>query len=203
MKDLANLDLGRLGFTLNFAQADDVRRYLSGVRVEPHPKEGVVMVATDGRALAMAHDPEGSVSQPVTIRPTELSKLPRYYGEARIGLRKVDGGLVGSVTTRGETLGRHLFDDLGDFYPDWRKVVPWSSATAPAGTPGVFDFALLSRFTFPAPGRKKTEPVPLTIRGGGRGEPALVTRCDMPWFLGVVMPMRSEAEVPTSLLALA
>lgn len=50
-----------------FAAVKDVRYYLNGVFIEPHPVKGVVIVATDGHTLALLHDPDGWVKAPIIV----------------------------------------------------------------------------------------------------------------------------------------
>lgn len=46
-------------------------RHLWGWYVEPHPDKGVLVIATDGRALGILHDPEGSTKEGCFIYATE------------------------------------------------------------------------------------------------------------------------------------
>jgi DNA polymerase-3 subunit beta len=50
-----------------FAAVNDVRYYLNGVFIEPHPVQGVIIVATDGYTLGLIHDPDGWVATPVIV----------------------------------------------------------------------------------------------------------------------------------------
>ncbi len=42
----------------------DVRYYLCGVYVAPHPEKGVIIAATNGHAAAIAHDENGYINRP-------------------------------------------------------------------------------------------------------------------------------------------
>lgn len=42
-----------------FKATNDVRYYLNGVYVSPHPDSGVILAATDGHTMVIIHDPEG------------------------------------------------------------------------------------------------------------------------------------------------
>lgn len=50
-----------------FQAVSDVRYYLCGVYIEPHPEKGVVIVATDGHTLGLLHDPDGWVKSPIIV----------------------------------------------------------------------------------------------------------------------------------------
>jgi DNA polymerase-3 subunit beta len=43
-----------------FKATNDVRYYLNGVFVSPHPEKGVILAATDGHTMVIIHDPDGS-----------------------------------------------------------------------------------------------------------------------------------------------
>ncbi|MDV5390775.1 beta clamp domain-containing protein [Shewanella xiamenensis] len=42
-----------------FAAKNDVRYYLNGFHVKPHPEKGVILTATDGHCLVTIHDEDG------------------------------------------------------------------------------------------------------------------------------------------------
>ncbi|WP_345848186.1 hypothetical protein [Shewanella algae] len=42
-----------------FAAKDDVRYYLNGFHIKPHPDKGVILTATDGHRIVTIHDIEG------------------------------------------------------------------------------------------------------------------------------------------------
>lgn len=42
-----------------FAAKQDVRSYLNGFHVKPHPEKGVILTATDGHCLVTIHDEDG------------------------------------------------------------------------------------------------------------------------------------------------
>jgi hypothetical protein len=43
-----------------FKAVNDVRYYLNGVFVSPHPDKGIILAACDGHTAVIIHDPEGS-----------------------------------------------------------------------------------------------------------------------------------------------
>lgn len=42
-----------------FAAKNDVRYFLNGFHVKPHPEKGVILTATDGHCLINIHDEDG------------------------------------------------------------------------------------------------------------------------------------------------
>src|SRR5690606_12660465 len=50
-----------------YAAKNDIRYYLNGVRIEPHPQQGAVIVATNGYRLAAIHDPDGWCEEPIIV----------------------------------------------------------------------------------------------------------------------------------------
>lgn len=59
MKYLARVNPHYLAAMTFFAAKEDVRYYLNGITIEPHPEQGVILMATNGHVLAAVHDPEG------------------------------------------------------------------------------------------------------------------------------------------------
>lgn len=51
-------------------QSDDKEKQgaLSGVRIEPHPVVGVLLIATDGKRMIVVHDASGRASEAKTVR---------------------------------------------------------------------------------------------------------------------------------------
>lgn len=49
---------------------EETRYYLNGVAVQPHPSEGVFLVATDDHRMSVMHDPQGYASRSAIFRPT-------------------------------------------------------------------------------------------------------------------------------------
>ncbi len=70
----------------SFMAVNDVRYYLNGFHVKPHPEEGVILTATDGHRLVTIHDKKGlcdgeyilPISKPLlaAAKKTNINKLP-------------------------------------------------------------------------------------------------------------------------------
>lgn len=123
-----------------FCGRDDTRYCLQGVRIEPSPEGGVVIVATDGHALIALHDEDGRTPRPVTLRlrkPVLRSWGAEHGSPARLRMNlaaaRTDAPaeiMVGYGNTLDEVRAIAPAPEIDSmyFYPDWRKVVP--------GTPG-------------------------------------------------------------------
>jgi hypothetical protein len=53
------LNIQYLPMLAAFAAKNDVRYYLNGFHVKPHPEKGVILTATDGHCLVTIHDEDG------------------------------------------------------------------------------------------------------------------------------------------------
>ncbi len=102
---------------------NDIRYYINGVYIEPHPVKGVVAVGTDGHMLAIAHDPDGSIDKPAifSLSPRTVAMLKTN----KTGKVRVVGGKL-EVTNIADVV-QHIQPEpyeLTGKYPDWRKVLP-------------------------------------------------------------------------------
>jgi hypothetical protein len=181
-----------------FVFPDDMRPYLSGVRVEPCDKGGALCVATDGHRLGVQRDPGGLVLQPATVRLPKLLKAPTAadlkkcargpwlvcmanssgFGTLSLvdPIRAADSDTADAAIARVEMATIRLGNVLcPDNYPDWRRVVP--TATERDVTRS-FNPKYIAAFGSNA-----------TLTGAGKDSPHLVCTSDRD-FIGVLMPMR-------------
>lgn len=139
-----------------FAALNDVRYYLNGVAIQPHPDgEGVFIIATNGHVMGIMHDPQGWCSQNLIVgaiprgllvactarpkkSPSGLACKPEHLWIGK------DFAQVSSDETKVEPVSPFDPDTLyagkimivdGKF-PDWRKVIP-KQAEAAMGFPAV------------------------------------------------------------------
>ena len=92
-----------------FTAKNDIRYFLEGVCVFPHPERGVYVVATNGHCLAMWHDANGTTDKQRIIRVTkglvDAAKNGRRLGDRRLTIENdriaiveiVDGTKVNEV----------------------------------------------------------------------------------------------------------
>lgn len=134
-----------------FAAAKDVRFYLCGVFIEPHPHGGVTIVATDGHIMAAAYDPEGWCAEPIIVgditRPLLSACKKRGLPSARaeqLWIAKDCAVVSSSAETEpppapfGEAaLHSSKISIIDGQFPDWRRVMPNDRTVRPAEFPAV------------------------------------------------------------------
>lgn len=196
---LARVDAGLAIEAYRFVSDQESRYYLTGIRIEPCPIGGVLIVATNGHYLAAFYDEGGICNKPLIVRldapmQAELKNdgggaLGESTGELSI---LVDGSLRLSAGD-GED-GRAILTQheclIEGTYPDWRRVVPAfpKDVTEPASFNGEYiaKFAGLTRGGW------------VRILSTGDSAPAIVLMSDRPEVLGILMPGKHgiEAKAP-------
>ncbi|GEM_PF-1349106 len=133
-----------------YAAKNDVRYYLNGVRIEPHPQLGAVIVATNGHRLAAIHDPDGWCEEPIIVGdiPRSLVAACKAKGNEltftapkQLWVSKTSAVVMGCDDTEPPqdpfnpmALHATRITLIDAKYPDWRRVAP----TKRANTPGRF-----------------------------------------------------------------
>lgn len=142
-KDHFNIDADLFLRVRRAQGAEEVRYYLIGVLIEPHPEKGAWLVATDGRAMLVGRDetaivPRAAVialTMPETPPPnfaacdsvTCAMSAPSYVGARLTFDVEPEARAVASIGFTGFTqtpICRPVVHDLGcaDRFPGWRKV---------------------------------------------------------------------------------
>lgn len=122
-----------------FVAAQDVRYYLNGVNIEPHP-EGAILTATNGHILAAMLSRESFARAPSILAfgqrfASEVRKAAnsRKVSDPRVELRDAQSFpevVTGGGTGLGSPAREIQFVNparpalLGGKFPDWRKVLP-------------------------------------------------------------------------------
>lgn len=177
-----------------FVSTDPRRCYIGGVFICAHPSQGVYLVATDGAAMLIAHDPNGSVSgqPPIVKLPAHMLKA---CGPDRNGVEKQlivsdDGSAVLMLLETAEmTVPGVLVDGT---YPAWERI---AKPEIQDFAPEQFSFSEVKRFgdagkelgskSFWIFGAKQNAAV---IRFHGRND-----------VYGVLGPMRQKENAPLDL----
>ncbi|WP_173496359.1 hypothetical protein [Shewanella sp. ISTPL2] len=100
-----------------FVAKQDVRYYLNGFHVKPHPENGVILTATDGHTLVTIHDVEG-VSDGEYIFPISKALLSAANGKQVTSLRMPTKNVViidGIAMVTG-------IDDIQDWLNDFDDI---------------------------------------------------------------------------------
>lgn len=136
-----------------FVSTEETRYYLRGVFVTPHQNEGVLLVATDGKRLFVAHDETGHTdfSEGVIVtldkptlaacKPAKSDTAPRLLDIDETGLAKVCANNDGNAH---KPVALHADSFVDGTFPDWRRIAaPNLDEPAPATINGGFliDFA--------------------------------------------------------------
>ena len=180
---------------------EETRYYLTGIYFEPHPNGGAYAVATDGHALACAHDPDGVAPEGGVILPMGKNilrdcKSKRTDSADRFFAWDNETGL--STVTQGD-LGDKPFamepaQAIDGTFPDWRRVVPVTKDTT-ASAHMTYGAAQLKRLqdVATALGDKNT---PLSFFAEDATSPAIVRFGNHNDIFAVQMPMRPSIEGP-------
>jgi DNA polymerase-3 subunit beta len=195
-----------------FRAERDVRYYLEGIFIEPHPVKGVILVATDGHTLSVIHDPDGWTAAPVIVGGIS-KKLISACASKGIEHRMTVPKLLyisqqGAVVT-GDS---QVFDEVNPFgplalhmskidivdgkFPDWRRVVGMKRDDVPA-FPCV-NAVYLARLEAVAklliPNHKYGQGIELIPAGRAQSMICRFTSNDLEnRFLALIMPMHNDA----------
>lgn len=198
-----NVNLDHLRAAYHFTPVKDVRYYLCGVCVEAMPKE-TRCIATTGAILAtFLYETENEVEKQVqVIVPSEVVKAIKKplnsgainatlevltYDEAtkrpdKCSLTFADGSSVTFKACEGR-------------YPDSRRILHGS--TKVEGTPAHIDFALYTPFVAMCKTLGfKTQTMYMLQSAHGNCHVGVIGQ---PWFAGVIMPMRMDEKLCTTI----
>lgn len=191
---------------LAFVAKGDIRYYLYGVRVEPHPEGGAIMAATNGHMMVLIRDIDAVCTEPATVKIQ--ADAVRFGGPTRTRRGKPSYSIRPHHVQYNEITHRMIITDgngdevfvqpgnasLSDVtYPDWRKVVPkfdnlkpgLSSMVNPALLKVICELALRAKWNGVRFWQTTTT------------EPIAVQLPDQPETLVILMPMRdTQASIP-------
>ncbi len=115
--------------TAQFKASADIRYYLNGVYAEPIASGGVLLVATNGHAMCMWRDTEGTVDRPVILRTGTKLLSACAHKDAKL-LHLVADRLTVTDRNNKELFvqpNREKWEIEGTF-PDWKRVIPKTEA---------------------------------------------------------------------------
>lgn len=192
---IADVSVPMFKIVARFASCEPVRDHISGVRLQRHPKGGVIMVATDGHRMMVVHDERGRCARPITIDAKCGLKAARAADknirneETRWRVRR--GDLAPQAREK-----RLPCKDTKTF-PDWLHVVRLAVRDAGA-SPCAVNPRYLAEFASCFE-KLAIRPYPKIIVGRGKisSDPFLITSPDVPHALGILMPMRNPDNTVT------
>jgi hypothetical protein len=190
---------------------EETRYYLHGVAVQPHPVQGVILIATDGHRMMVVHDPNGytprdcilsmnwkakglkPVSRELGTRclvvDLEENPVPKAADILKLcdtnNAERWDGGTPADVI---------MVTEIAGTFPQWQRVVPWKAFGLKQSAP--VDLCFNPRyFAAFAPAFEilaAMDRAVLDITAYAQGEPMLITHAHVPSAFGVLMPARGE-----------
>ena len=162
---------------------EQTRYYLCGVHVEPHPDGGVILVATNGYVMTVAHDPEGTCDAKA-IYPITKKALADLKGKANRAV--VDDGTLTILDHYECVIGFHPVAPIDGTFPEWQRVLPKMSDDTETQT---FAVEYLDRLNQTA----KTLGA-LMYMICHRSTPALVKYAEIHEVFSAIMPCRSDGD---------
>lgn len=169
-----------------FVSKEETRYYLNGVCIEPHPEQGVLIVATDGHRMAILHDEEGHTNG------RWICPLPKEIKAAAKGHRRIRFEDDRAVLVDDET---RLIDcaapAIDGTFPDWRIVLKDTIHNGCKNLGIGFNGRYLAEFAKIGATLGLKNPC-VTFAAANKEDPVLVRIDGAPEFLGVQMPMRSD-----------
>ena len=173
--------------------SEEVRYYLKGVLVEPHPAgEGVLLVATNGHSMLVVHDATGEADQAgIVILSAEAQKSCKS-GKFAQRLVTIDGNTAKVVEPEGDGFRTVAISEkcfIDGTFPDWRRVIP---DVTQATSAGMYAAGCLVTFAKIAGVLSDARKPTLRIASNDAGSPALVQFGDVPHAFGVLMPVRGD-----------
>lgn len=197
-----NANLYRIAMTC--ASLEEPRFRIGGVQIEPHPKGGVLMVATDGHRMLVIHDESGQADETATIKLDKdaLKACKSKRGDRRILI--IDSGMqeaaIKLVTGTDEEpeyspIAMAYNVRVDGTYPDYRRVIPaaFDGKEMPAFNGGYLGYfgEIGADFAEHVSGMRRTTPG-MRILPSDVDSAALIAWPGFDFAFGILMPMRAQ-----------
>lgn len=195
---IADVNAELLKLVLPAMAKNDVRYYLNGIHLAPAANEGTLMVATNGHFIALCHDKEGAVDQPITVRVDSLlAKHMKASNRLKVLASSASGKKGRAIITDSHGAeaslqpGNAIIDGM---YPDWRRLFPAANKLTP-GFPGTVNADYLKPFMVSISSRGGS--AKLRVWSTGDENQIMIVRNDtVPEFVGGIMPVRADVKTP-------
>lgn len=181
---VAKFDADLFHIAYGFTSHDETRFYLWGVFIEPHPEQGVLMVATDGHRLIVIHDEDGFAKDKIIVR---MDKSPLSLCKKRSTEVQVLADGMAFVLCEQKHIGVQEDAIIDGVFPNWRRVLPTGITEKPTLT------GYNGRFfgEFSAAAKRLTGSERLFF-SASKGEPFLINFSGQAKAFGVMMPMATD-----------
>jgi hypothetical protein len=174
---------------------EEVRYYLNGVYIQPHPEKGALMCATDGHRMMVAHDDTGICTKPAIIAMPKEGLALKFKEPTVEPKISIDADGIASVATfRSE---KSTFID-GTF-PNWPMVIRPVLANAKKRFYGKeilgsaeFNGNYLGSFGRIAAALKGDKRAPVRVVAHTESDPAIILFPNDARVFGILMPMRAS-----------
>lgn len=180
-----------------FCSTEDLRYYLKGVQVEPHPSgKGVLIIATSGLVAGIFYDRTGIADRNYLLEldnPT-IAALKIGRGEKKNRILTIKNDRLTVTHQKGHEL--HIKPnaiEIDGTYPDWRRIIPSEFETYQSAP--TIDTLLLKPFTAACKSLCDKSGVVMLTSSPDRGP--ISCRIHHADFMGVIMQMRDDVEGAT------
>lgn len=188
-----NVDASLFRIAAMFQSTEETRYYLNGVYIEPHDKEGVLLVATDGHRLFVAHDVTGKIeggSAIVQLGKDQIKACKEGRGEtAPRRIVATDAKQPLTINANDAPVAVQAKWIIDGTFPDWRRIM---KGLRPEGRLDAVDGDLLRSFAEASKaftGVAKIEFSHSSVNG-----PAIVRFANVSNAFGVLMPLAWKGE---------
>lgn len=187
-RGIADISIPLFRIACGFVSKEPAREPISGVRIEPHPERGVLLVATDGHRIIVLHDVHGYCRKPMTLDAKQGLKAARADDKQIKGQesrwRITDGRPAGGLKRW------RLPDDQK--YPEWMKVI--RALPKRGGEPTTFNARYIASFVAAARALDAENPEIQIVPGANCNDGMIVLFPQAPHAFGILMPMYSHAD---------
>lgn len=183
---VAKFDADLFHIAYAFTCREETRFYLCGVSIEPHPEQGVILVATDTYRLIVIHDEDGFAKEKIIVRmdksPLSLCKKK----STEVVKREVEVLPDGMAFVLREYKHIGVQDDaiIDGAFPNWRGIIPKCTTEKPTLTG--YNGRFLGEFSAAA---KRLTGSERLFFAASEDKPFLVNFSDQAKAFGIMMPM--------------
>ena len=195
---VAKFDADLFHIAYAFTSREETRFYLCGVLIEPHPEQGVLLVASDGYQLIVIHDEDGFAKEKIIVRmdknplslcrkkKTDKDPWTETYDKRAVEILP-DG--TAFVLLEGKRIGVQEDAIIDGTFPKWRAILPTGITKQPTLTG--YDGCLLGKFSVAA---KRLTGKGNLFFAAGKNEPFVINFSGQAKAFGVMGPIVTDEQ---------